>query len=119
MFAKAREVRLGLFAEAARWASGAWRNFSPLFDQDKSDFEIDAVLRNLSVFNDDFLFLDPRAFNILQCLDRAIDACLDGILEALFRARNDFRNSGYRHCIFSFVDWIPRSDPLTCCRRTS
>jgi hypothetical protein len=69
----------------------------PLFDQDKSDLEIDAVLRNFSILHDDLLFLDPRAFHILEGLGRAINAFLDGIFEALIGTGYNFRKSGYRH----------------------
>jgi hypothetical protein len=54
-----------------------------LIDQDKGDLEVDAVLRNLAVFYDDLLLLDPRALDVLQRLDRTSDALLDGILKAL------------------------------------
>jgi hypothetical protein len=59
-----------------------------------------------------------RALDILECFGRAIDALLDGILEALFRTGNNLRNSGYRHCFL--LRGIKLScDPLTCGRLSS
>lgn len=69
-----------------------------LVGQDKSNFEIDAIFRNFPIFHEDLLFLDPRALDILECFGRALDAFLNGILEALFGTGNNFRNAGYRHC---------------------
>jgi hypothetical protein len=69
-----------------------------LIDQDKGDFEIDAVLRNFAVLHDDLLLLDPRTLDILECLGCTIDALLNGIIEALFGTGNYLRDSGYRHC---------------------
>ena len=65
---------------AARTANhGTMARPAPLLDQDKGHLKIDAVLRNLSVFHDDLLLLDPRPLDILECLYRAIDAFFDGI----------------------------------------
>jgi hypothetical protein len=72
-----------------------------LVDQDKSDLEIDAVFSNFPVFNDDLLLLDPRAFDIFECLGYAFDAFLDSIIEASFGTGNYLRNSGY--ITFSFA----------------
>jgi hypothetical protein len=59
-----------------------------------------------------------RALDILECFGLAIDALLDGILEALFRTGNNLRNSGYRHCFL--LRGIKLScDPLTCGRLSS
>jgi hypothetical protein len=66
-------------------------------DQDEGHLQIDAVLGNLAFLHDDLLFLDPRALDVLECFGCPSDALLNGILEALVRAGDNFRNSGYRH----------------------
>jgi len=66
-------------------------------DQDEGHLEIDAIFGNLAVLSDDLLLLDPRALDVLERLDRASDALLDGIFEARIRAGDNLRDSGYRH----------------------
>jgi hypothetical protein len=51
--------------------------------EDESNLHMDAVFDDLVIVDYDFLILDPRAFDVFQCLRGAIDTDLDGILEAL------------------------------------
>ena len=89
------------------WAADCPAGHEPiLIDQDKSDLKIDAVFGNFAVFNDDLLFLDPRTFDIFECLSRPFDALFHDIVEAFFGTGNNLSNSGYRHCFQPLLDFV-------------
>jgi len=61
----------------------------------QSDLHYYFMLRDLSVFNLDFLFFDPSAANVANSFGRPRDALRNGIFETLFRTGTDFCDSSY------------------------
>jgi hypothetical protein len=51
--------------------------------ENKRDSQSHAIFGDLSILYDDLLILDPRAFNILQCLTGALDSDAHRIVEPL------------------------------------
>src|SRR4051812_16218516 len=65
--------------------------------QHKGDFQDNLVAVHLAVVDGYLLLLHPRAPHVLECLARACDALLDGILEACRTDAADLRNASDRH----------------------
>jgi hypothetical protein len=78
-------------------ACGGYSARRALILKNEGDFQIHPVFVDLAILDDAFLVGHPDAFHILQRLDRARNANLDGVFKALFGRGDKFGHASDGH----------------------